>query len=440
MDFFAYFASLYNVMDFFAYFVSLYNVMDLYIYSRLFHSVFSVTGKVNMLSFVPIVLLLWVVCLSTASEIYVDRSNITELSQISVDGNPEEIVKLSVYFSQIEKLRASDFIRMKNVESIILNSNQIQDIFVETFWNLSRLKNLEINFNKLDVFREMTLTYNIELKSLDLYSNNIQVLGDDTFATLVELDYVDLGSNKLSYLQAALFRNNKKLKTAWFRFNRLEYIDSVQFQNMHSLNVISFTSNPCYDGYMVDIQRNRFSNVNDVLEAITANCSVNVSTTTWLDTKRQLVDAIAEQTKLDKQLTRQRDFNQKLVEERENLKRDKSMCGTRIEGAINKTLESGFEKRWIEEYESLKSTLAETIEELQGVISCETRIGAANERTANLTAQIKLLESNSEVIHFSRTDSSEEDIELCRKLAAERATELKYCTDKLLYLETDSEP
>lgn len=132
---------------------------------------------------------------------------------------------------------------MENLETLHLDSNQIEALPDGVFDNLEKLTELSLSRNKLFCLPDGIFDYLRKLKYLFLGWNNIKTLPDGIFDILVNLEKLSLYSNKIKKLPTEIFDNLENLETLYLDSNRIEVLPDGVFDNLEKLEILSFTRN-----------------------------------------------------------------------------------------------------------------------------------------------------------------------------------------------------
>lgn len=176
------------------------------------------------------------------------QNNVSELKDLT------KLTKLELSQSKLFNLRFLD--KLKNLEILILNNNQIE--FSTGLKNLPKLKHLNLGENKLKFLDSMEGLLSLEslylydnelenvqglfpltnLKKLLLHSNDLKDLNG--IEGLVNLEIINASYNEIESVSGLSFHKN--LKTVYLQSNQIEDLDDLG--NITSLENLSLDWNP----------------------------------------------------------------------------------------------------------------------------------------------------------------------------------------------------
>lgn len=200
--------------------------------------------------------------------------NLTKVELLSLADNdvpeiPREMFEhtpnlgtLDVSRGRIKGIRSDDFTRLKNLQTLIVASNEIQILEKECF--PKTLTSLHIGRNRISSLNG-TLRQLTDMKMLFINANNLTTLDDElpdhapllvmlmassnhleklpkTVKNLVALDTCYINDNKLRSLDG-LFSHRSSLIRLYMEQNRIEYLAEDEFLKSENIDEINLSSN-----------------------------------------------------------------------------------------------------------------------------------------------------------------------------------------------------
>ena len=193
------------------------------------------------------------------------RDKILSSIQQGAFSNMKNLKKIQISFNEIQKLHATSFDGLVNLEELIFSYNQTKEIEMGAFIQLKRLKSLQIEcsclgptiLEPLESLNELSLCCSFEnlnelirplknLKALSIYKYNKDQF--ECFESMPNLETLTLNSNhqsgSVSLQNKPLFRNLINLKELSLIKIDLDFIehDSIQlFQGLFGLKSLNMT-------------------------------------------------------------------------------------------------------------------------------------------------------------------------------------------------------
>lgn len=140
-----------------------------------------------------------------ADDSFADIGNITAL----------EIISSKVH------LPMNLFHTLRELESLDLGSNNMDNLDAGVFRNQTKLRSLNLWSNNLQNLTRETFSGATSVAELDISSNNIERLQPDVFEHLTNMTNIHLSGNRFAELPVGLFAANKKLERIRLLNNRI---------------------------------------------------------------------------------------------------------------------------------------------------------------------------------------------------------------------------
>lgn len=142
----------------------------------------------------------------------------------------------------LKKLSSSDFVSLKQLESIQIVSNEIASIEAGVF----------------DVFES--------LETLDLSNNKIKSLPSKIFAQLKSLTSINLNTNELTSIKSDFLPAANKIQSFTAKDNKLTLVESAFVWRLRTANLIDFSGNVCNQKYDEEASSNYIEFYNAILK------------------------------------------------------------------------------------------------------------------------------------------------------------------------------
>ncbi|CAH8546504.1 unnamed protein product [Schistosoma bovis] len=173
---------------------------------------------------------------------------------------------LSVDCSGLELTEIPDNLPI-NTKELNLRNNLIKSITIES--GLSKLKSLEtliIDGNEIEHIEPMSFQNNVNIKKLILSNNSLTYLEENTFKGLKNLEIMLLQHNLIKCLNNRTFHQTPVLKILMLNNNKLRCIAKGIFTELN-LESLSLSANPfkcdCHLSWLPDWLRNNANQVNE---------------------------------------------------------------------------------------------------------------------------------------------------------------------------------
>lgn len=139
-----------------------------------------------------------------------------------LSGSSNSLLMLSLYSNDITQLVSGAFMSFRNIVSIDIAGNLIQDMPLNVFDGLGNLQ------------------------LLSMYQNRLGFLRPEWFRTLESLNQLRLEFNQISNLPIGVFEGNGRLQMLWMSYNNIKVIDSRSFGNLSNLLGFYFEFNEIF--------------------------------------------------------------------------------------------------------------------------------------------------------------------------------------------------
>lgn len=170
---------------------------------------------------------------------YFKKFNATQLKMIKflqLEGNQIKIICNS-YCHEFSLSLAM----VKNLQTLILSHNEINDIEPDSFDDTINLLNLDLSHNKLQIIRKGCFNFLKNLQNLSLNNNFLQKLPN--FSTLQNLRQLNISENKIEKIEMNEFKNFAYLKQLSLSGNLLKTIEMNSFENLMALENLDLSMN-----------------------------------------------------------------------------------------------------------------------------------------------------------------------------------------------------
>ncbi|XP_018015030.1 toll-like receptor Tollo [Hyalella azteca] len=140
------------------------------------------------------------------------------------------------------------FCGLGNLTMLNLSRNRLQDINDLSFNNAikkcaPRLRQLDLSFNHFNVVPPFAFSALKNLTSLNLSLNGIQDLADQALFGMYSLEVLDISGNLLSTLPPELFKENKRLTKLYARNNSITVLAPGLFTGLYMLLELNLADN-----------------------------------------------------------------------------------------------------------------------------------------------------------------------------------------------------
>ena len=150
---------------------------------------------------------------------------------------------LDLSCNELKILPGKIFITQRNLESLNLSDNKIQELTDDAFSGLKRLKRLAIKTNKLRYIKNKTFKSLRRLEILDLSENLISEIHHKLFKNLNSLKVLKLHKNHLRIVPSEAFSSASNLIELDLSDNNIIVIESHAFKYLHSLALLNLAKN-----------------------------------------------------------------------------------------------------------------------------------------------------------------------------------------------------
>ena len=172
-----------------------------------------------------------------------DFNNLTSLHRDTFKGL-HSLMTLRLQ-NKLNKLDSGTFDDNKNLKKLWLNNNQLSELQPGLFKNLNNLKYLNLLGNQIKSIQLEVFTGLVELQILELNHNKINFIDFRAFESLENLEQLRLNNNKITKLYALTFSRLYKLKELSLQENKLRRIASENsiFSGLNSMKILNLESN-----------------------------------------------------------------------------------------------------------------------------------------------------------------------------------------------------
>lgn len=191
----------------------------------------------------------------TVTHLTVSRTSLTRVAPRFE--NLRELRTVDLNTNQIDEIAEGAFRNLSKLESLVLRRNNISVVTSVTFLGMPSLRHLDLSYNKLvqlvaDCFQELT-----GLDSLDLTRNEIETIDKDAFAGLRNLKVLNLSHNMLPSIGGNLSPLSN-LETMLLDDNSIQVLCEDDLAPLVSLKTLSLDGNR-----LMSIDMGAFGKLND---------------------------------------------------------------------------------------------------------------------------------------------------------------------------------
>uniref|UniRef100_A0A914M054 Uncharacterized protein n=1 Tax=Meloidogyne incognita TaxID=6306 RepID=A0A914M054_MELIC len=157
--------------------------------------------------------------------------NLASLKYLDLSGN------------KLSQLKDSLFSKLVNLETLLLDNNQINSLDDGIFNSLTKLKTLTISNNRLKKITKNVFKNLQNLESLNLQNNFIESIDDEAFSYLLSLKHLDISNNRIGKLKIT---HLPQLEILFLSNNLFEQIEDINLQNLSNLNTLHLENNKIF--------------------------------------------------------------------------------------------------------------------------------------------------------------------------------------------------
>lgn len=191
------------------------------------------------------------------------------LDVVPITLNPE-LRELRLSQNHIKGIRTA-FSVYRNLDYLDVSHNQLPTLDKGNFVDLKHLKVLLVNSNMISVLLNDTFKGLNALQVLHLNENYLQEIPAKVFVQLESLELLDLCQNRIALIDQEAFFGLKNLNTLLLRDNKLTSIPSTPFQYISKLFKLDLGLNP-----FESIPENSFPSLNQLSELSLDGCGIKV--------------------------------------------------------------------------------------------------------------------------------------------------------------------
>jgi Leucine-rich repeat (LRR) protein len=181
------------------------------------------------------------------------------------DVNLEAIIEVHFTDSSIYSLPPKIFSKFKNLKSLSVAGQSVQEVKIGTFKDARNLERLDLPNNFLTHLHDNFFNGAENLKTLYLHSNRIERIDVGAFNNLLNLEFINLWGNQLRSLGREMFKENSNLRTIYLNSNKLENIHHQTFSHLPNLTSLFLRDNLCINQDFINEPISR-------IEAALKNC------------------------------------------------------------------------------------------------------------------------------------------------------------------------
>lgn len=173
--------------------------------------------------------------------------NVDELNQLYLDGN--RLTKIvSTGGSNQQQMGEDDereliFSNLRNLHTMDLSRNRLNDLPRKAFSGLGKLKTLILSGNRLSIVPFQVFKPLLEIELLDLSSNDLRSILENFFIANKRLRVLRLSDNKIDKITMSSFYGLSRLEELQLAGNNLTFIDRNAFDNLEELRILNLRNN-----------------------------------------------------------------------------------------------------------------------------------------------------------------------------------------------------
>lgn len=216
--------------------------------------------------------------LRSLQHLYLQHNNITDISSEAFNGLVSLRV-LNISHNRLHTLPEGIFANSRELREIYLNDNSLFELAGGIFHRLEQLIVLDLSSNQLTSSHvdDGTFLGLIRLIVLNLSNNALTRIDGKTFKDLFVLQILNLKNNSIGYIEDNAFLPLYNLHTLNLAENRLLTIDESLFNGLFVLSKLTLNNN-----LLVNIDRKAFKNCSDVKELdLSSNQLLEVPDALW---------------------------------------------------------------------------------------------------------------------------------------------------------------
>ncbi len=145
--------------------------------------------------------------------------------------------------NQLSTLQIDSFIKVKDLNSLFLENNNIIHLPEGVFSSMNKCSELSLKSNQISVIQTGLFKGLTQLHFLSLDQNEISLLEGNTFMKLSHLLSLSLTHNQLTFIQNNTFTGLENLSELYLSFNYISIISPSAFVTLGSLNILTLFSN-----------------------------------------------------------------------------------------------------------------------------------------------------------------------------------------------------
>ncbi|CAK1585563.1 unnamed protein product [Parnassius mnemosyne] len=216
--------------------------------------------------------------LRSLQHLYLQHNNISDISSEAFNGLTSLRV-LNISHNRLHTLPEGLFSNAKELREIYLNENSIFELARGLFHHLEQLIVLDLSSNQLtsNHIDDGTFKGLIRLIVLNLSNNALTRIDGKTFKDLFFLQILNLKNNSIGYIEENAFLPLYNLHTLNLAENRLHTIDENLFNGLFVLSKLTLNNN-----LLINIDRKAFKNCSDLKELdLSSNQLMEIPDALW---------------------------------------------------------------------------------------------------------------------------------------------------------------
>ncbi|CAK1553075.1 unnamed protein product [Leptosia nina] len=184
-----------------------------------------------------------------------------------------QITDLDMSKSNITNITAIGVKYCYELQSLVLNNNEVGKLEVGAFDNLTKLMSLEISYNNITFVQPGVFTDNYHLEYLNISHNRLSFLSYGVFRGLIHLTTLDISYNELKNIQSDRLYGVQNLRSLIVDFNKISRITSEDFSL--ELSILSIGGNPLPCNDLVNL-KSKYKGTNITSIALGDNSKENI--------------------------------------------------------------------------------------------------------------------------------------------------------------------
>ncbi|CAB3405041.1 unnamed protein product [Caenorhabditis bovis] len=170
-------------------------------------------------------------------------NRIANLSDVHLFEHMPHLTYVDISFNRIRFFSPSVFEKLKSLESLFLQNNQLKHF--PSLFRLEKLRHLMLDNNHLRKVDNFSLADMPKLQHLSLAGNNLEVITENMFSasSSSQLKSLNLAHNKIAAISSRAFADLENLQQLRLSHNEIRSIPSMAFANLRNLRYLDISHN-----------------------------------------------------------------------------------------------------------------------------------------------------------------------------------------------------